>query len=305
MTGMKHLPLARLCEEHRAFADKTPLADNLGDGVLYARNQVFRRIRDSALALGCRYSTDDPGGYFAWPLTQLTSLLASRQIPYRKTYAAVSSLAAADGRFFTTAHAESLELQPNVVMHESAHCIADGLWRKHSGTGAEKKSDVSQLLRFSLAESFANTTELAAMAFCERSEDRWLLTFNSYWSWQDEIASAWRLLARELEPAAPARWVLACFLSANLQKKKPMRELSALHGITPQKFGNSIQAALKLLQDEAFLLNPVFRRETFEMFFRSIGCDPKALLATPLDESVFQQGVFPLVWPDLLDILRT
>lgn len=276
--SFKHLPLARLCKEHRAFADKTLLSESLGDGALYERNHVFRNIRDAAIAAGCRYTTEDQNGYFAWPLVQLPTLLATRVIPYRKTFIAVSALAAADAHLFTTAHAESLELQPNVVMHESAHCIADSFWQRFVGDKLNGAAELATLLRFTIAESFANATELAAMASCHSVEDRWFLSFNSYWSWHEEIANAWKTVAANLEPAAPARWVLACFISANLQKKRLIPELSFMHALTPQKYDAEVQAALRLLHSEAFNLNPVFRRDTFDMFFRSVGCDPEALL---------------------------
>ena len=284
----RHVPLADLLAWHDRFKDATALAENLGDGALYRGNAVFRAIRDEAAAVGCTYPLDDADGYFAWPLVSLPRLLATKRIPIRRTRSAIALLDATRPGFFTTLHTEMVEHQINAVLHESAHCVAEGVWTKFSPKCERLAPPHRVVLRYGLGEAFANASELAAMAYAESKEERWLLGLNSYWSYLPRVAAAWRSLGDELGYVPTARWLVLCFLTSNL-----------CHGTMPPALRKALLAVAKipvdaakrppmkreldLFVDEAMNLNLDFRVNTSEVFYASLGLTPDIEVLTDFD----------------------
>ena len=300
-----HLTLKQLLEAHDKDKSATTLSENLGDGALFARNRVFNAVRSAAVAAGCRYTTLDEHGYFAWALTALPRILETKVIPYRRTFDAVSALEKTRPGFFSTKHTEEVELQGNVVLHESAHCVADAVWEKHKPTLNKLSPSHRTVLNYAVAEAFANTTELAAMSCAKSPVDQWLLALNSYWGHIPKLATVWNTLASSRGPQFPARWLMMCFLSANLQRNELPHSLRADLLKSGEKPGREVQAALDFLAHEAFSLNVDFRRNTFVMFFASLGLEPNAATLSRFDfaESLKTDPKLALVIDDLVAIL--
>jgi hypothetical protein len=274
----RHVTLATLLAAHEADAGATPLAANLGDGALYRRNPVFRSIRDAALALGCRFTDADGEGYFAWPLVHLTRLLETRVIPYRRTRDAFATLERSRPGYFTTQHAEMVAHEVNAVLHEGAHCIADAAWSEAAPPCRRLAPHHRTVLRYALAEAFANASELAAMAHARAKTDAWLLALNSYWSHLPRIPQAWAKLGTALGAAQTARWLILCFLTSNLCHERltpPLRaRLLALAGIAASDAQQpAVRRELELLATEAFNLSLDFRASTATVFYASLGLD--------------------------------
>ena len=84
----------------RAHHGPGRLRGNLGDGLLFAKNPFYRRVRLATLARGFRYTTEDPGSYFAFPLAALDTVLEKRRVPYRDNVAALERLERVRPGFF-------------------------------------------------------------------------------------------------------------------------------------------------------------------------------------------------------------
>ncbi len=277
-----HLPLKQLIEAHSKNQSATTLSENLGDGALFMQNRVFQAVRKAAVALGCQYTTSDDHGYFAWALTALPRILTTKVIPYRRTFDAVATLEKTRPGFFSTKHTEEVEIQANVVLHESAHCVAAGIWEKHNPALSNLSPAHRIVLNYAVAEAFANTTELAAMSCAKTPVDQWLLALNSYWAHIPKLGSVWTTLSNARGSQFPARWLMMCFLSANLQRHELPHSLRTdlLQGEKPNR---GTQSALDFLAHEAFSLNEDFRRSTFELFFASLGLEPNAAALSRFD----------------------
>lgn len=300
-----HLTLKQLLEAHEKDKSATNLSENLGDGALFKRNRVFNTIRSAAISAGCRYTTQDEHGYFAWALTALPRILETKTIPYRRTFDAVSTLEKTRPGFFTTKHTEDVEIQGNVVLHESAHVVADSVWAKHKPTLSKLSPSHRIVLNYAVAEAFANTTELAAMSCAKAPVDQWLLALNSYWGHIPKLAGVWHTLASYGGPQFPARWLMMCFLSANLQRSELPHSLRVDLLKSAAKPGRDVQAALDFLAHEAFSLNVDFRRNTFVMFFASLGLEPNAATLSRFDfaEAILAEPNLGLVINDLVDVV--
>lgn len=271
----KHLPLARLLAAHReAPGLGATLAECLGDAALYQANHVYRQLRDAALARGCRYVLDDSEGYFAWPLAALTRLLETRTIPYRRSYRSFASLDATRPGFFTTEHTELVEPQVNVLLHESAHCVADALWAELQPPLAALIPAQRTVLRYAFGEAFANASEVIAMAVTRTPEDRWLLGLNSYWAFVPRVPRAWADLSTATSPRIAARWLVLCFLASNLcrstlapDERRTLLQSAGMPAHAPE-------GAIALFLDESLSLNLDFRLNTAALFYASLGLDP-------------------------------
>lgn len=253
--------------------------ENLGDGALFTSNFVFRVIRQTALSIGCEFTLDDEFGYFAWPIVSLNKILESRRIPYRRTASAFHLLENSRPKFFTTEHTELAEPYVNVLLHEAAHCVADHTW--HSILPPLKLQSSSQriVMRFALSEAFANTCELLAMLHTKKAVDQWLLAFNSYWAHIPQFASAFSTIMVESGGVSAAKWLLLCFLSANLCRTSleasTKQKLLTLCEIRPEISKKPrVASALNFLANEALSLNIDFRLHAASMFYASVGLNP-------------------------------
>lgn len=264
------------------------MIENLGDGALYARNAVYRAVRDAANAAGCSFTLEDPSGYFAWPLVSLIELLKSGRIPYRRTAAAFRMLEESRPGFFTTRHAEQVAPQVNAVLHEAAHCVAERTWLMAAPRLGGVALQHRTVLRYALGEAFANATELAAMAHAQTPEDQWLLAFNSYWAHIAAMPATFGRLGKEIGREETVRWLLCCFLASNLCREtlssKLRCELLELAGIGKAEAARPIvRAGLDFLAGEAMSLNIDFRLHTSAMFFASVGLSPNVRALTSFD----------------------
>src|SRR5262249_42702572 len=118
------IPLKEIIAVHREFAPRTPLADSLGDGFLYAMNPVFKKIRAEYLRRGFGFSDQDVCNYSGFPLFALDELIMAKTIPYKRNFPWVESMERHAPRVFTLTELKRSELQYNCLLHESAHFIA-------------------------------------------------------------------------------------------------------------------------------------------------------------------------------------
>lgn len=274
------IPLYRILDKHDRYSHLTRLVDNIGDGVLFAKNPVFRSVRELSVSFGCEFVSNDLYGYFAWPLISLPSILKSRQIPYRRTASAIRLLESTRPRFFNSNATQLVEFQGNAILHESAHVIADQIWIRCE----PKLNRLNQwrriILRYSLGEAFANATELLAMVHTDSDEDRYLLSLNSYWDNLPNIKTNSQKILKEIGPFSLCCWITVCFLFSNLCQD---RKFAALRSNMLEicrissKLSRHSQEILDFYANEALSLNIDFRIHTARMFYSSLGIPRDAI----------------------------
>jgi hypothetical protein len=286
-----------LIELQRGHHGPGRLRDNIGDGLLFAKNPFFRRIRRATLARGFRYTKKDPEAYFAFPLAALDTLLATRFVPYRDNLSALVRLERARPGFFELRDLAGNRPLPNYVLHESAHAVAfhELFGRPKSVRRALEAND--SLLGVELGEAFAMTAEYFGACAASSGVHRWVFSINSY----RQRAQARETLAKlvpTLGMELVAFTVLCAFLSNLFFRERlalgsvdKMLELhSSAGGTAPSRRPDSaLRGRLRRALSDLMVMNPEFRRDTTRLFLTMFGrprrverlfeADPLELLA--------------------------
>jgi hypothetical protein len=268
-----------LIELQREHHGPGRLYDNLGDGLLFAHNPFFRRIRHATLARGFRYTQKDPEAYFAFPLAALDTLYSTRRVPYRDNLSALVRLERVRPGFFELGDLAGNRPLPNYVLHESAHAVAfhELFGRPKSVRRALEAPD--SLLGIELGEAFAMTAEYFAACAASSGVHRWVFSINSYRQRvpaRETIAAMIPRLGLELV----AFTVLCAFLSNLFFRERlsarsvdSMLELfSSAGGARPgRKPDAALRLRLRRALSELMLMNPEFRRDTTRLFLTMFG----------------------------------
>jgi hypothetical protein len=292
--------LRELVEIQREHHGPGRLRGNLGDGLLFARNPFFRRIRLATLARGFRYTLEDPGSYFAFPLAALDTLLETRRVPYRDNVRPVVRLDAGRPGFFELRDLAGNRPLPNYLLHESAHAIAfHELFGRPKSVRRALEAPGS-LLGIELGEAYAMTAEYFAACAATSGVHRWVFSINSY----RQRAPARETIGgmvREFGLELAAFTVLCAFLSNLFFRERltagsveQMLELWATAPDDAKKGARARRATvpkaarqkLRRALGELMLMNPEFRRDTTRLFLTMFGRPrqiEKVLEADPLE----------------------
>jgi hypothetical protein len=275
--------LQNLIDLQREHHGPGRLRGNLGDGLLFAKNPFYRRIRLATLARGYRYTLDDPGAYFAFPLAALDTLLETRRVPYRDNVRPVERLEAGRPGFFELRDLSGNRPLPNYVLHESAHAVAfhELFGRPKSVRRALEAPD--SLLGIELGEAYAMTVEYFAACAAGSGVHRWVFSINSYRQ-RAPARETIGVMVREFGIELVAFTVLCAFLS-NLFLRERLRAESVermleLWESTPNGQNGKMRrvvvppAARRKLRrglSELMVMNPEFRRDTTRLFLTMFG----------------------------------
>jgi hypothetical protein len=282
--------LAELLSLQRRCHGRHRLADSVGDGYLYLHNPYFRRIRNATLRAGFRYTLDDEGAYYGFPLIHLDTILELRSIPYRPSFTALEHLEQRRPGFFTLADLHQNRPAPNYLLHESAHAVAfHELFGRPPDVG-EALSEPSALVKLMLGESFAMTAEYFAACAVQGQPHAWFFSISSYRHRTQKKKAVGELLERH-GFAVVGQAVLLAFLYNNfLVDRLDRRQLAALADTA---------AATRLSADELerlgrtlnglMVMSPEFRYDTSRLFLtmfgrsrnirRELSADPLLLLS--------------------------
>jgi len=269
------------------------LRENLGDGFLYAKNPVFRRIRRQALRRGFTYSLRDPDAYFGFPLIALETVLRTRVIPYRDNFRPLLRLEQTRRDFYALSDLRLNRPTPNYVLHESAHAIAfDELFGHPSNTRAAL-SEPSRLVSVMLGEAFAMCAEYFAACCVSGHVHGWFFSINSYRR-RTPARKAVGELVGELGFEAVAWSVLGAFLYNNfLVDRLSRRQLEGLLAAHPLASNAArtkppVRQKLRRALSSLMVMSPEFRLDTSRLFLTMLGyprdirrvlrADPVALL---------------------------
>jgi hypothetical protein len=270
--------VSELIELQRAHHGPGRLRGNLGDGLLFANNPFYRRVRLATLARGFRYTLDDPDAYFAFPLAALDTLLETRKVPYRDNVRALERLERVRPGFFELRDLAGNRPLPNYVLHESAHAVAfcELFGRPKSVRSALSRPDA--LLGIELGEAYAMTCEYFAACVASSGVHRWVFSINSY---RQRVPAKKSIgaLVRELGLEPVAFTVLLAFLSNLFLRERlgaeaveRMLELWA-RGDGPRRALPKLAARQRLKRAlcELMVMNPEFRRDTTRLFLTMFG----------------------------------
>jgi hypothetical protein len=292
--------LRELVELQRAHHGPGRLRGNLGDGLLFAQNPFFRRIRLATLARGFRYTLEDPGSYFAFPLAALDTLYETRRVPYRDNVRPVARLDAGRPGFFELRDLAGNRPLPNYLLHESAHAVAfhELFGRPKNVRRALEAPD--SLLGIELGEAFAMTAEYFAACAATSRVHRWVFSINSYRQRAPARETiGWMVREYGLELAAFT--VLCAFLSNLFFRERlaatsveQMLELWATGTRDTKKRAGGRRASvpqaarrkLRRALGELMVMNPEFRRDTTRLFLTMFGRPrrvEKVLEADPIE----------------------
>ena len=281
------IELQRRCHGQRR------LAESVGDGFLYLNNPFFRRIRDATLGAGFRFTLEDEGAYYGFPLIHLDTILSRRKIPYRPSFTALEHLEARRPGFFTLADLQKNRPAPNYLLHESAHAVAFQALFGRPKDVAAALSEPSALVKLMLGESFAMTAEYFAACAVSGQPHAWLFSISSYRRRTQKKQAVGQLLERHGFDFV-GRAVLLAFLYNNfLVDRLDRRQLGALadaadpaiaRRLTPASLRQLGSALNGLMQ-----MDPEFRYDTSRLFLsmfgrsrnirRELSADPLGLLA--------------------------
>ena len=170
--------LKELIAEHERHCGETLLRDSFGDGYLFTRNPIFRNVRAAAHRAGYRYTTENVANYRTFPLGALHHILGEKKIPYAANADGLRAVERQRPDFFDCSQMR-MPL-PNVVMHESAHCVAATRLPASLFASLRLNDERKIALRELMCESYANATEAMAWRYVECSEHRLMLQMNSF-----------------------------------------------------------------------------------------------------------------------------
>jgi hypothetical protein len=207
--------LRALLDIDAASSHPMGLGDVIGDGYLCARSPLFRRLRRQVDELGYAFSAENALRYQTHPMLHLDGILKSRTIPYLPNRWAVEWMDSFRPGYFTTRHLRSAPPTANYLAHESAHAIADDVFRRRVSDADQHRQRV---LRFLIPEAFANSIDTLLLTTLPPGEvSECFARLNSYNTMP--IAPALlrfreRVLA-EIGPVGTFETAVLCFLAAN------------------------------------------------------------------------------------------
>ena len=287
------ISIAELLRVQRKSHGSARLLENLGDGFLYQKNPIFRRIRDAARARSVRFTLQDPGDYFAFPLVALDSVLRTRKVPYRANYAALCTFERTRPGFFTLADLRLNRPLPNYLLHESAHAVAfHELFGRPRNT-ALALADRAKLVHVVLGEAYAMTSEYFAACAVSGTLHAWFFSINSYRHRTPAKQAVGEFVEGVGLPLLVWLVLVAFLLNNFFVERFPARAFDRALELFPlgklPHFSAAERARLCRALSALMVMNPEFREDTARLFFsmhgydrsirRILGGDPLALIA--------------------------
>jgi hypothetical protein len=279
-----------LIELQRRFHGKGRLMESVGDGYLYVHNPYFRRVRDSALAAGFRFTLRDERAYFGFPLVHLDSILSTRRIPFRPSFTALEHLERRRPDFFTLADLQQNRPAPNYLLHESAHAVAfQALFGRPREVPAAL-SEPSALVKLMLGESYAMTAEYFAACAVTGQPHGWFFSISSYRHRTQKKKAIGQLLERYgfefVGHAVLLAFLFNNFLVDRLDRRQLARLAEQAGPSVARRLTPTGERALHAALNGLMVMSPAFRYDTARLFLTMFGRSRnirRELRADPLD----------------------
>lgn len=260
--------ISDVLEIHRRDHAENAHPQILGDPFLMNNNPVYRNIKSKALELGCIWTEAWPQ-YFALPFHELNKIVETKKIPY---IASAKMLAELDSRRPHVLNLEDVEVPESYHLHESAHVIAEELFKN-----TELKNKEERLLKTILCESFANTVD--ALSCLHAVEDEMHLFFlqnNCYMKPDLEDMEALNRITERLGSKLCFILVLFAYVHSNFLQdsfsEETMRDLVRQYA-PDVKFNEELMVDFETIRQMSEKLDPRFRFQTTALYLKLEGIE--------------------------------
>jgi hypothetical protein len=168
-----------------------------------------------------------------------------------------------------------MQLKRNYLLHESCHCVADALLARLKRESPNTPEDTFVITAL-VCESFANVVERLAAVLADFYPHNLFFHLNSYVEYQAQktrlIKDAMAIFGTE----NILRFGFLGFFFSNLRPGSPddvMCETFIRAVFKDVSLSAAERSILKLLCENAFIINGAFREETTALFFRMFHCE--------------------------------
>lgn len=237
----------------------------LGDGFLMQTNPVYRNVKTFSLKLGCKYVEAYPE-YLLLPFHELPKILESKRIPFVPGARLMKDI---EGRHPGVFNTDDVPVPESYHLHESAHVIAEHLLKDVKLVTQEE-----QILKFLLAESFANTVDALVWLFVDDNIHGFFLKQNSYMHPQKKVIQAIQRLHTGLGFSFTFRLLFFTYVHANFLRntipKKFVQDLIRQYAAT-SKVNTKLQQDIEIICAVGEKLDPRFRMVTTGNYFKQQG----------------------------------
>lgn len=262
------MKLKSVLREHGRFKSRGTLPLVLGDALLWNQNPAYARVRSLALKAGFRFMPAWES-YRRASLFELQTILKKKQIPVNETVPTLRRLAKV---YQINDEMDDVPVDlTSYHFHESAHGIADAVFKTFRAQGKQEK-----ILLALLGESYASTCESFAVTFVSDEVQRFFLAQNSYIEASAPRTKQRRQAMRFWGSAGLFRLLWLSYLYSNfLVEDISPEELQGILRFALQK-ENLVARDLKLATDlfnDAYRLNVNFRLKTAQLYLRLLGIE--------------------------------
>ncbi len=273
---MSPLTLLREHEREPAFGS---LADNLGDSYLYARNPLYRRIRNETQLAGFTFSSqcdEQWQAYHSFPLLCMREIFNAKTIWYSNNVSGLKRFVAETPRLTLPESFILTGIKKNYLLHESAHCVAYSILSGIYGEAAQNPTKT--IYRDLLGESFAVVCESLFYLAAATKTHRLFATVNSYHFYDPTYNLLLRRCVETLGAVPVVRYLLLTYLYANLLADGTRtRVFPNLISYAFDQRPRSVCKLLEALFGHAFSLNVTFREQTNRVYFRQLSLERQYL----------------------------
>jgi hypothetical protein len=271
-----------MSEQYDSCGDGNSLPECFGDSYLYANNMLCTRVRKLFFALGFKYTADPLfcRDYFAAPLLCLPGILGSKFVPFFDNTSVLRQVLLRCPELTISTHDLQMQLKRNYLLHESCHCVADAVLarfqEKNKNTPVKNTPEEAFVITALVCESFANVVERLAAVLADFYPHNLFFHLNSYVEYQ---AQKTRLIKDAIAIFGIENILRFGFLGYFFSNLRPGSPDDAIcEGFTSAVFKDvsltaSEQSILRLLAENAFVINGTFREETTALFFRMFHCE--------------------------------
>jgi hypothetical protein len=274
--------LSKIIYEHQSSSQRNQISVSIGDGYLLEHSSVFRKVRYAYVNRGFVYASTNYAPYFDCVLFSLNDIFRTKKIFVRKNILWLQRLEKQRPNFYSLRDIYSIPLGKNLILHESAHCVA---FNEVFGTWKNFRSKIGSfdvIPRVLLTEAFANACEVLLQITAPKSPIegyfRWM---NVYFHISEQNRKFLKVISDKFELSKCAHLLILLFLYSNflykdLEKAEVDRIISIVGLEVEDGKRSELRSDIKNLASEIpFQLSISFRLQTSAQYFENLGYDKK------------------------------
>jgi hypothetical protein len=273
--------LSKIILAHQNQSQPNQVRASIGDSYLLEHSSVFRKVRSTYINRGFKYSTTNYNPYFDCVLFSLNDIFRTKKIFARKNILWLQRLEKQRPGFYKLRDIYSIPLQKNLLLHESAHCVA---FSEIFGSWKNFRSEIGSfelIPKVLLTEAFANACEILVQITAPKCPIegyfRWM---NVYFHISERNRNSLKTLLERFEMSKCAHLLILLFLYSNFLYKElgktEVDRIISLVGLDLESGKSELRRNIQNLASEIpFQLSVEFRLQTSAQYFESLGYDKK------------------------------